>query len=245
MWYVLAMPPSRLIPLTLLAAFVVGAVATASASEPPTSCMKVTTTPAYCVAGVPLASGVSEEVEGTNSGESLLKATIGNVTSEIKCEKGKSTGTIEGGAAGAIGRSTATMTFEKCKLGKPANCKLTARDEKEIETTELKGELVMTAGRVEDKLEPREGAFAGISIEGKESSCVIAEVGKPKTYNITGSQRCEVDSGNTEAEKEAEKHKLICKDSGSGLKIGTNPAEMASEATVKLTSGKNWSVKET
>ena len=44
---------------------------------------------------------------------------------------------------------------------------------------------------------------------------------------MTGSQICEVDKSNTEAEKEAEKHKLICKPSGSSLKIGTNRAEMA------------------
>jgi len=239
------MSRSRLISLSLLVAFVVGGVASASAVEPPTSCLKVTTTPAYCVAGVPLVSA-SEEVEGTNSGSSVLKATIGSVTSEIKCEKGKSKGTIEGGAAGTAGKSTSTMSFEKCKLLKPENCKLTSAEEKEIKTTELKGELVMTAGRVEDKLEPETGAaFAGISIEGKTSSCVIAEVGKPKTYNITGSQLCEVGSGNTEAETEAIGHKIKCNASGSSLNIGTSPAEMTSEATVKLTSGKNWSVKET
>jgi len=227
-----------------LAAFAVSVVASASAFEPPASCLKVTTTPAYCVEGVPLASGTSEKVEGTNSGESVLKATIASTTAEIKCEKGKNKGTIEGGAAGTIGKSTATMTFEKCKLLKPANCKLTSAGEKEIKTTALKGELAMTGGRVEDKLEPREGAFAGISIEGKESSCVIAEVGKPQTFNVMGSQLCEIDSSNTAAEKEAETHKLICKTSGSNLEIG-GPAEMSSEATVKLTSGKNWSVKET
>jgi len=227
-----------------LAAFAVSVVASASAFEPPTSCLKVTTTPAYCVAGVALVSA-SEKTEGTNSGESLLKATIGSVTSEVKCEKGKSKGTIEGGAAGTIGKSTGTTTFEKCKLLKPANCKLTEEDEKEIKTTLLKGELVMTAGRVEDKLESKTGAFAQIGIEGSNQSCVIAEVEKPVAYNITGSQLCEVGSSNADAETETEKHKIICTMAGSSLKIGTNPAEMSSETTVKLTSGKNWSVKET
>jgi len=226
-----------------LAAFAVGMVASASAFEPPTSCLKVTTTPAYCVAGVALVNA-SEKTEGTNSGASVLKATIASVTSEIKCEKGKSKGTIEGGVAGTVGKSTGTTTFEECKLIKPANCKLTAAGEKEIKTTELVGKLTMTGGRIEDKLEPREGAFAPISIEGKESSCVIAEVEKPETYNVTGSQLCEVDSNNTGAEKESASHKIICTAAG-GLKIGTNPAEITSEATVKLTSGKNWSVKET
>jgi hypothetical protein len=127
---------------------------------------------------------------------------------------------------------------------KPSNCKLSASSEKEIKTTTLKGGLMLTGGRIEDKLEPREGAFAGVEIEGKESSCVIAEVEKPQSFDVTGSQLCEVDSNNTAAEKEAATHKIICKTSGSSLEIG-GPAEITSEATVKLTSGKNWSVKET
>jgi len=237
--------------LSLLVAFVVGAVATASASEPPKKCGgKVTTTPNYCVAGLQLENSkgeaISEKVEGTN-GEATLKASIGGVASEIKCGKGKSKGTIEDGAGGTVGKSKMTITFEGCKLITPTNCKLDPEDEEGIETNVLKGELALTAGRVEDKLEPREGAFAAIGIEGKTSSCVIAEVGKPKTFNVTGSQRCEVDSSNTEAEKETEKHKLICKTSGSDLNVGSNGAEMADEGTVALSGTKAhdaWSIKE-
>jgi hypothetical protein len=109
----------------------------------------------------------------------------------------------------------------------------------------LRGELALTAGRVEDKFEPREGAFAAVSIEGKESLCPIAEIEKPKSFNITGSQLCEIDTTNLEAAEEAEKHKIICKPAGSALlKIGGNKAEITSEATVKLMSAKKWSVKE-
>jgi hypothetical protein len=239
------MSRTRLILLGLLAALAAGVVASASAEPPPpTSCMTVTSAPAYCVAGAPLTSGATEKFDATNVGEATLKATVSMVKTEIKCEAGKSKGTIEGGAAGAVGKSTMTDTFEKCKMITPANCKLTSAGEKEIKTTMLKGELVLTGGRVEDELEPKEGAFAAISIEGKESTCVIAEVGKPATYNVTGSQLCEIDSSNTEAEAEAATHKIICKDSGSSLKVG-GKAEIASEATVKLISGKDWSVKET
>jgi hypothetical protein len=207
--------------------------------------MTVTSAPAYCVAGAPLTSGATEKFEGTNSGEATLKATVSMVKTEIKCTAGKSKGTIEDGAAGAVGKSTVTDTFETCKMIKPANCKLSAPAEKEIKTTELKGELAMTSGRVEDKLEPKEGAaFAAIGIEGKESSCVIAEVEKPQNFNVTGSQLCEVDSSNTAAETEAATHKIICKYAGSSLKVG-GKAEIASEANVKVTSGKDWSVKET
>jgi len=238
------MSRTRLILLGLLAVVAVGAViASTSGAEPPAaSCTAVTSAPAYCVAGVPPAS--PEKFEGTNSGEATLKATVSMVKTEIKCESGKSKGTIEDGAAGTVGKSVVTDTFEGCKLIKPTDCKLSAPDEKEIETAELKGELGLTAGRVEDKLESKTSAFAPIGIEGKESSCVISHVGEVKTFSVTGSQLCEVDSSNSAAEKEEPTHKIICKTSGSSLKVG-GKAEITSEAAVKLTSGKDWSVKET
>jgi hypothetical protein len=240
------MSRTRLILLGLLAVVAVGAVvATTSGAEPPAgACTAVTSAPAYCVAGTPLTSGATEKFEGTNVGEATLKATVSMVKTEIKCATGKSKGTIEDGAGGTVGKSAVTDTFETCKMIKPTNCKLSAPAEKEIKTTELKGELALTAGRVEDGLESKTGVFAGIGIEGKESSCVIAEVGIPKTFDVTGSQLCEVDSSNTGAETEAATHNIICKYLGSSLKVG-GKAEITSEATVKLTSGKNWSVKET
>ena len=245
------MSRSRLISLSLLVAFVVGAVATASASEPPKKCGgTVSAVPAYCVQGLQLENSkgeaASEKVEGT-SGEAILAATIASATTEVKCEKGKSKGTIEDGISGTIGKSAVTMTFEKCKLVKPADCKLSEADEKEIKTSSLAGELILTSGRVEDKLEPKSGSFAVIGIEGENSSCVITHVGEEEVVSVTGSQRCEVDKSNTEAEKETEKHKLICKTSGSGLKVGGNGAEMADEATVALSGTKAhdaWSIKE-
>jgi hypothetical protein len=243
------MSRTRLILLGLLALVVVGVVASTSGAEPPgAACSKVTTAPGYCVAEAPLVSA-SETVTGT-SGGAILKATIGSVTSEIKCESGKSTGTIEGGVAGAVGKSKTKITFETCKLLAPANCKLTAAEETKIKTTELIGELQLVGGKILDKLEPKAGAaFAGVSIEGENSSCVIGEVGKPETYNVTGSQLCEVDSTKTEAETEAEKHKIICKNAGSSLKIGENKAEIADETmAVELNGPKahaHWSVKET
>jgi hypothetical protein len=238
----------RLILLGLLAVLAVSLVASASATEPPAKCGgKVEKTPDYCVAGFELENAkgepVSAEVEGTN-GVSIFKATIASTTAEVECKKGKSSGSIEDGVGGTVGKSKVVNTFEECKLLKPANCKLTATNENKIKTAELAGRLVLTAGRLEDKLAPPESGFADISIEGKENSCVIAEPEKPKTFEVTGSQLCEIDKANTEAEAEVVSHKIICKTSGSSLKIGTNPAEMISEATVKLISGKKWGVKE-
>jgi hypothetical protein len=241
------MSRTRLILLGLLAvAAAVGAVvASTSGAEPPAgSCTAVTSAPAYCVAGVPLASGATEKFESTNSGESILKATVSMVKTEIKCEAGKSKGTIEDGASGTVGKSVVTDTFETCKMIKPTNCKLTSASEKAIKTAELKGELSLTAGRVEDELESKTDVFAAIGIEGQETSCVISHVGEEKTFSVTGSQLCEVDGSNSAAEKEEPTHKIICKTSGSSLKIG-GKAEMTSGAAVKLTSGKDWSVKET
>jgi hypothetical protein len=242
------MSRTRLILLGLVAVVVaVGMVVSSSSGAEPQNavCSTVATAPGYCVEGSPLVSA-SEKFEGTTVGEPLLKASISGVKSEIKCAGGKSKGSIEGGAAGTAGKSTMTDTFETCKMIKPASCQLTPADEKEIKTTTLKGELVLTGGRIEDKLEPREGAFAAISIEGKESACVISHVGEVKIFSVTGSQLCEVDSSNSAAEKEASTttHKIICKPSGSSLEVG-GLAEMTSEATAKLTSGKIWSIKET
>jgi outer membrane lipoprotein SlyB len=245
------MSRTKLILAGLLALLVVGVVATASTSTPASasgSCMKVGT-PSYCIEGVPLVSA-SENAEGT-SGSAILKATIGGMTSEIKCATGKSAGTIEGGVAGAVGKSKIKITFETCKLIAPEHCKLTSADEEKIKTTELMGELEVSGGKILDKLEPKgSAAFAGVSIEGETTSCVIAEPGIPETYSVTGSQLCEVDSSKTAAETEAEKHKLICKDAGStNLRIGGNPAEIADETmAVELSGAKahdHWSVKET
>ncbi len=241
------MSRTRLILLGLLALVVVGVVASTSGAEPPgAACSKVATVPGYCIAEAPLVSA-SEEFTGT-SGGSILKATIAGSTSEIKCESGKSTGTIEGGAAGTVGKSKTKITFETCKLLAPAHCKLTAAEETKIKTTELVGELELVGGKILDKLEPKVGAFASISIEGESSLCSIGEVGKPETFNVTGSQLCEVDSSKAEAETEAEKHKLICKASP-GLKIGGNPAEITDETmAVELSGAKahgHWSIKET
>jgi hypothetical protein len=234
----------------LVAAVAVGVVVSSSGAEPPgASCAEVTKAPAYCVAGSPLVSG-SEEAAGT-SGSAVLKATIAGVTAEIKCASGKSTGFIEGGAAGTAGKSKTKITFETCKLLAPEHCKLTSAEETKIKTTELPGELELTGGKILDKLEPKSGtAFASVGIEGETTSCVIAEPAKPVIYNITGSQLCEVDSSKTTAETEAEKHKLICKASGSSnLAIGGNPVEISDETMAVELSGArahdHWSVKET
>lgn len=245
------MSRTRLILVGLLVAVVaVGVVVSSSGAEPQLNTCGSVGVPGYCIATVPLVNA-SEEVEGTG-GVSILKATVASTPAEVECLKNKSVGSIEGGAAGTAGKSKTTIIFEGCKLLAPTNCKLTAADTKEIETTELKGELVLTGSKVEDKLEPKSGAaFAGISIEGKEAKepvCAIAEVGKPKTFNVTGSQLCEVNAGKAEAETETEKHKLICKDAGSSLKLGGNKAEITDEATVELSGVKahdSWSVKET
>ena len=240
------MSRTRLILLGLLAVVAAGAViASTSGAEPPAgACTSVTSTPIYCVAGVPLASSASAEVEGTD-GVSVFTATVGTVKTEVECKKGKASGIIEGVASGTAGKSVIINKIEECKLLKPANCKLTAANESKIKTAELGGTLTLTGGRIEDKLaNPESGGFALINIEGKENSCVIAEPEKPKTFEVSGSQLCEIDKANGEAETEATTHKLICKTSGGSLKLGGNLAEMTSESTVKLISGKKWSVKE-
>ncbi len=146
-----------------------------------------------------------------------------------------------------MGKSTVTMTFEECKLVTPTNCKLTRWTKKTIETTELKGELELTGSgkRIEDKFEPKEGTPLPRSVsKAKNPRASLLTLRKKRDFAVTGSQLCEVDTSNTEAETEATTHKMKCK-SRAALKSARNPAEMTSEATVKLTSGKKWSVKET
>lgn len=236
---------TKLIVSGVLVAIIVGVVASASAEPPPPTACKAGGTPSYCVEGVALVSA-SEKITGTNSSASILKAMVANVAAEIKCASGKSTGSIEGGTAGTAGKSKIRDTFEGCKLLKPANCKLTAEDETDMETAELLGGLTLGGSRIENKWESKSGgSFASIGIEGENPSCVIAGVGTPETFAITGSQLCEIDSSNTAAETEAASHKIVCKTTGSSLKLGSSKAEMTSEATIKLTSGKNWSIKET
>jgi hypothetical protein len=234
-----------LVLLALLAVLAVSLIATALATEPPKKCgAKVTAVPTYCVEGLQLENAkgepTSESVEGTD-GVSMLKATVAGVSSEVECKGGKSTGSIKGGISGGVGRSKMVNTLEECKLLKPANCKLAST---KIKTAELTGELLWTGTRIEDKLAQPESGFAVIGIEGKEESCVIAEVGKPKNFEVVGSQICEIDKANAEAETESLTHQMICKTSGGSLKIGSSAAEMTSAATIKLISGKKWSVKE-
>src|ERR1039458_5517289 len=239
------MSRTRLILAGLLAVLAVSVVASASGTEPPKKCGgKRNPTPTSCVEGLQLENSkgepASESVEGTD-GTSMLKATVAGVTSEVECKGGKTTGSIKDGASGTVGKSRTVNTLEECKMLTPTNCKLASS---KIKTAELIGELKWTGTRIEDKLAPEIG-FAIIGIEGKESSCVIAEVGRPKNFEVVGSQICEIDKTNAEAETEATTHKLVCKTSGGSLKIGENKAEMTSEATTtKLISGKKWSIKE-
>ena len=243
------MSRTRLIFLGLLVVVVVvGVVVSTSGAEPQVgTCKSVEKNPSYCIGGVALESA---EGAGGTSGSAILRATIAGTTAEVKCATGKSSGFIEGFAAGAVGKTKTKITFETCKLLAPEHCKLTSAEETKIKTTELIGELELTGGKRLDKLEPKAGAaFATIGIEGG-SLCGIGEIEKPEAFNITGSQLCEVDSSKAEAETEAEKHKLICKASGSGnLGIGTNPAEIEDETmAVELSGAKahgHWSVKET
>lgn len=247
------MSRSRLIPLGLLAALIVSGVATASASEPPDKCGgKVSTTPTYCIEGLQVENSkgeeASEKVEGAN-GEAILKATVASAEAEIKCGKGTSKGTIEDGISGVIGKSTATITYTECKVTKPAGCELGVSEHSQIKTEPLAGELVMSSGgRIEDKLKSKSSVFAAVAIEGEEGAkCDISAIGEEKRFNISGTQTCEVDKSNTEAEKEAKEHKLICKTSGSALELGENEAEMTGEGSIELSGAKahdNWSIKE-
>jgi hypothetical protein len=235
-----------LILLGVLAAVAASAVGSASASA--AVCGAVTAAPDWCEEGVPNHELASPEAVDGTSGESILKGTIAAARVRIKCASDKLTGKVEDGAAESVGKSKeGKITFETCTLVEPANCKLTAAQETSIATNNLKDKLVLTGAgkRIEDEFEPEPPAtaFATIAIEGKEASCVIAAVGEVKEFPVTGTQLCEVDGSNAAAETFAETHKVICKTTGSKLKLGGNNASFTSEAAVAFNLDQKWAIR--
>jgi hypothetical protein len=236
----------RVLLVSLLAVFAVSAVASASASahqymrctEKPLGlgpkwdndvCNTMTKPPAerrWEIVSV--ANGT--KVEGT-SGESILKSELDFVKLTIKCSKDTFSGDLD-----ESGKSSHTViTYEGCALANPAGetCEVNAT----LPTNELKDELVTGSGsRLEDKFESEGTHFIEIEIKQKSGKTCT-----PKgTYPITGSQTCEVDKTNAEAETLAADHKIICSTTGSKLKLGPEKATYEGTATVGLQGGGNW-----
>jgi hypothetical protein len=160
-------------------------------------------------------------IEGT-SGLSLLTGKVGGAEVKLECAKDTFTGTVE-----AAGKSTATLLLKECAETKPANCKVPATIE-----GKLKDKLIGTT-TPEDEFEATkaEGTIAEIVVSGTE--CAITG-----TYALKGAQTCEL----PKVEEELAEHEVVCKKTGSKLKLGLESATFSSTEKAKLTSGKKWSV---
>lgn len=159
--------------------------------------------------------------EGT-SGSSLLVGKVGAAEVKIECAKDTFTGTVE-----AAGKSTATLLLKECTAAKPANCKVPATIE-----GKLKDKLIgSTTPEDEFEATKAEGTISEIVVSGTE--CAITG-----TYALKGAQTCEL----TKVEEEVAEREVICKKTGSKLKLGLEAASFSSTEKAKLVSGKKWSV---
>jgi hypothetical protein len=193
----------KLLFLSVMAVFAVGAVAASEASA----------TPGWQVAGTAFTSTSSETVLGLlSNGLASLEATISAIAFDLLCESADATGTILGTNKDAAANG---ISFTGCTVSKPSGC--TAVEP--IVTGALSSELLSTTdngGTIGlDTWTPTSGTkFAEISVSG--SACSVE--GK---YTVTGQAQCEGAIG--EAETFA---CLFNKNSGKELlTLGTNVAD--------------------
>ena len=117
------MSRSRLIPLSLLAAFAVSAVVLPSALAEPKKCATGSTHWVFCYNNNEEMS--LQKAEGSG-GKAVLASTAGG-ESKFECETSTLTAELE-----SLGKGKGTLTLHTCKETKPEHCRLTAAEEKEI-----------------------------------------------------------------------------------------------------------------
>jgi hypothetical protein len=230
-----------MIPAALLAAFALSVVALAgvqagAGAEEPKKCgVGSPTTWAFCYAPSKEEIGAPVQLATGSGGVAILAATIG---SEVKIECKENTLTAE---LKSSGKGVGTLTLFKCKETKPAHCRITAAEEKEINIP-LKESLT---GKLETPGTP-EAVFTGtgageelitLVLERETTECPVTE----GSYKVTGKQNTEL----PEAEKPLVEHEFIAKKSGSNFKIGGNEATLSVTDKVKLTTtheGSMWDI---
>jgi hypothetical protein len=224
----------RVLLVSLLAVFAIGAVAsaTASAHEFSVPCHKVIAAnkglgeweDAACTkAGgtkeftTKLLAGETEEFLDT-SGPAILVAPA--VAIEIECWEDTSKGKLE-----AAGKTTGEATFYRCRVVTPAGCKV--KEPIEIKFTDLLVGAATEPVKDEFKGTEAEETFVTITIEG------CAAEGK---FKVKGTQIADLPA----AGQERALHEIISTPSGSKLKLGANAAFFTNTETVRLFSGKLW-----
>jgi hypothetical protein len=205
--------------LSLLAAFAVSVVASASASA---------ATHNYKVELTELIG--SEEIEG-NSQEGKMETTVGGTSITIQCQEDytplNKENTIEtGGKSKAI-----KLEFRQCIVYQSKNkMEVLTCVVKEAVTAEAIDELT---GQGEDTFKENGGKpFSKVTLEG--AKCAL---GNPITLEIKGTELCTT----VLSALEEITHELLCTPGGSTLKSGVEPAKLWTEEWVKLKSAKKWS----
>jgi hypothetical protein len=177
----------------------------------------------YRVSGAELGAGAKDALEAnteTAQTQELLGTPFG-VATHINCSKLATSGEIEG-----TNKGKATLKYSECTVTKPANC--TVKEPIEVKATTL---LVGSEPGVEVEFKPETSeTFTTITLLG--ASCSIKE-----PFNVTGTQKCKLPSGETAAES----HEIACETSGSTLKAGGKTATYKGGVkALKLSKGEFW-----
>lgn len=240
------MSRTRLILLSMLTAFAVSAVASASASAaalvftcrlPGGSTWKFTSS-STCYAGTPEVTNGTWEREDLATGTSvtglgllsLLISKLSGTSILIHCPDADLSGTL--GSNGLI--SGIIIAYLNCAiLGNWApKCEVSPT----LTTNKLMG-TATSSGRQEITFEPEEANFIEIVIKTKSGqTCSIAN-----TYPIKGTQKCEMDTSEKEASEGKTSHEVICTNAGSKLKLGPEAATYLGNAMVEM-AGKTWAM---
>ncbi len=154
-----------------------------------------------------------------------LESKISSVRVLLECEGDMGTGNFE-----EKGKTTGEVKLKECAL-----YEITLKGKEEDlsacslpESIEFKYKDELIAGP-EDELKPEGEKETFVKIEVAGSSCALKG-----TYALSGAVVCQLPVVGVEMPE----HNLIC--DTNKLKLASEPAELYSEGTVKLTSGKEW-----
>jgi len=237
----------RVLFVSLLAVFAVGAVASASASAHEfLTCQKVAAGTGKFAESECIKTGAPEEFEwkgiaaavkvtGTD-GVSKFESALAGVKVIIECEESTFTGELE-----AAGKSKGKVEFEGCKIFENKNGIKTLLTCKVAPITfEFVDEVITGSGfGPEDEFRPtaaNKTKFVIIKLTG----CALESETEVKTATEGKGQVCQL----PEAEVGKVGHVVDCSSSGSKeLKFGTEKASFYSVLTVKLTSKERWLIR--
>jgi hypothetical protein len=204
----------RLVLLGLLAGLAFSAVASAPASA---ACGATPFTHfVFCTDGGKEIGSPVAEVLGT-SGVGLFEGKIGGASVKAECKSGF----LQHSLLELLGKSKGVGFGKECKVLNPAECKID-----ENLGGQATGELI---GKLEKPGKP-EVEFTGAGAGEEFLTVAVTGCSLAGEYKITGKQRCEL----PKAEEFLVEHEVVCKKSGSKLKLGVETASVSGTAKGKL-----------